>query len=589
MTEGSPVRPVRFLVTGDVQVETDRDFNMLARDVERLQAMLADHEFLVLVGDLTMKGTAELFQRYRRVMAPIWDRTYQVFGGHDGLAEKPRRRSADLFRQYVGSPWRSWRTGGVHCLSLQTEPSWLGEGRGEEQIQWLSAELDQIAADVPLLVFCHIPPDEELRNLLHRAHRVLGVFYGHWHVTSAYTRGWTWYVCTGSQRGRDWGAGARRVRSVHVAGGEMTGRVLSLELPQPPAPRTLWTRPLGPIGQMVGSPAANHGQVYCPIADADVPHGDGGIARLCARTGDVDWHVRWPGGILGSPTLDGETVTALTDDGCVICWDRRDGRQRWRRVLYPEPLKHYWGHVQCLSGVVRFGRMLLVLGHEMPLVILDATTGRRIGQCDPPERVPVHMAAPVPIGNDFLLASRNVVTRRSWVTNEVIWQTPTEDTRVCSPAVVAGNRAFFTSDRFHAIDIVTGQVLWSRPTPQGTWALTPPVLDGDAVIATGREVRAMDQATGQIRWEFDPFADRPSLGFDPTVGGTYGFWTDGKQIVLGCDNGLVYSLQAADGRRRWSVDLGAPIKRPPIMTEDIVIAHDFLGHLHAVKPGDLQA
>ena len=102
MTGSSPGRPVRFLVTGDVQVDTDRDYDMLARDVERFDAMLGDHEFLVLVGDLTMKGTAEQFRRYRRVMSPIWDRTYHVFGGHDGLAEKPHRRSADLFRQFVG-------------------------------------------------------------------------------------------------------------------------------------------------------------------------------------------------------------------------------------------------------------------------------------------------------------------------------------------------------------------------------------------------------------------------------------------------------------------------------------------------------
>ena len=575
---------VKFLVTGDPQIGGGGDLELLRRDVDRLNKLLESAEFLVVLGDLTKTGTPQQLEAYRSVLAPIWHRTYHVFGGHDGLLRQPLY-STEQFEQFIGPAWRSWCRGGTHFLALTTERPFLNDEQYAEQISWLTGELGRVSDEVPLVVFCHIPPDDAQFEILRRRHRVLGIFVGHWHTPHRDRIDDTWILSPGAQRGRDLGAAARSAMTVEINEGDVVSRLLSLELQDPAGtPPAKWRRRLGSAGQMIGAPVVDAaGRVFCPVVQFDTVPDDGGIACLDGQSGQCHWHAPWPGGVLGSPLVRAGDVTALTADGHVVCWCKKNGTLRWRHGLYPHRRSHDRGFINCRSQVWPCDQGLLVLGSDRPLVLLDAQTGRLVRAYEPHPHPTVVTAAPVAVGGDFVLATRGQVRRVNIATGRVIWDVPTENTRHCSPSAVTGARTFFCAEDFHALDLETGRVLWTRPNPLGAWMPTQPLLLGESVITTGRKVSSLRQATGELVWAFDPFDDHDAMGFDPNAGGTYGFCLHGGEITFGCDNGRIYDLEAATGKCRWSIHVGVPVKRPPVVVGDNVLVHDYLGTLSAFE------
>ena len=573
---------VRFLVTGDPQIGGCGDLDLLRRDVDRLIELLESAEFLVVLGDLTKTGTPQQLEAYRAVMAPIWHRTYHVFGGHDGLARQPLY-GTEQFERFIGPAWRSWCRDDTHFLALTTERPFLNDEQYAEQLTWLTGELERVPDGVPLVVLCHIPPDNDQYAILRRRHHVLCIFVGHWHTPHRDRIDGTWLFSPGAQRGRDLGAAARTAMTVDINGAQVATRLVSLELAAADrAPQGSWQRRLGSAGQMIGSPVVDaDGRVYCPAVQFDTHPDDGGIACIDAGSGQCLWHAAWPGGVLGSPLVGARDVTALTVDGHVVCWQKENGAIRWQRSLYPDRRAHDRGFINCRSQVARCDRGLLVLGSDRPLVLLDARTGRLVRAYEPPSRPTAITAAPVAVGDDFVLATRGEARRGNIATGRVVWDVPTENSRFCSPAAVTDERAFFCAEYFHALDLETGRVLWTRPNPLGAWMPTQPLVRGETVITTGRQVSCLSQASGDVLWAFDPFGDHEAMGFDPNAGGTYGFCLRGDEVIFGCDNGRVYALDAATGRYRWSIHAGVPVKRPPVVVGDHVLVHDYLGTLRA--------
>lgn len=587
-----------FIVTGDPQITGAGDLELLAHDVKVLSTRLQKAAFLVVLGDLTKSGTDQQLEGYRATMAALWDKTYHVFGGHDGLAEQSAGRlSIDRFERVVGPAWQSWNAGDVHFVCLTTECEFLTPQQYDRQLRWLADDLAATAETRSLVCFCHIPPDDAQYQLLRRQrHRLSCIFLGHWHTPHCDRIDETWILSPGAQRGRDVGAAARTAIEARVSADRVETRLISLDLiARAPASAPKWTLRLGGVGQMIGAPVAEAGssRAYCPIAQFDATVEDeGGLACVDSRSGKVLWHSRWLGGVLGTPAVLREHVAALTVNGRVFCLRKSDGSLCWQHALYPDPRLHEGGFINCRSQISACERGLLVLGSNRPLTLLDARSGRPIREFAPPAAgPPVITAAPVPIEDDhFILASPGQVRRIDIVSGQVVWETPTakKRTRYCSPAAIAGGRAFFSAQDFHAIDLTTGAIAWTRPLSLGAGVLSPPIIHAraSAVIAMGRIVTAFRQSTGEIVWTFDPFADKPAHGIDASAGGAFGCFLDNAtdELIFGCDNGNVYALDASTGAIRWTIDVGAPIKRPPARAGDSLIVHDYLGNLFGFNP-----
>lgn len=118
--------------------------------------------------------------------------------------------------------------------------------------------------------------------------------------------------------------------------------------------------------------------------------------------------------------------------------------------------------------------------------------------------------------------------------------------------VVDAGRLYLCADDVYCLDIATGRLLWEFKT-FGTHASAPVVDDGRLYFQCGG-LYALDAVTGSVLWEFwtnDWATAAPAAGA-------------GKVYAPAGDR--LYCLDAADGKRLWSVTTGV-LSRPPVVTD----------------------
>src|SRR5437762_2658702 len=130
----------------------------LARAVDHLLHLDPRPDVVLATGDLVDGGTAEEYQRLRRLLAPLPMPVYLIPGNHDDR-EAMRREFADHtymprngFIQYVVDD------GPVRLIALDTLLPGSGGGIVDtERVAWLDARLGE-ARSKPTLIFMHHPP-----------------------------------------------------------------------------------------------------------------------------------------------------------------------------------------------------------------------------------------------------------------------------------------------------------------------------------------------------------------------------------------------------------------------------------------------
>lgn len=131
--------------------------------LDRINAMAAPPAFLIHTGDITQLSKPEEFDTFDEVLKSC--RTRDVFyvpGEHDVLND-----GGKLYRdRYLksaegkGAGWYGFNKNGVHFIAvvnvLNLQAGGLGQ-LGDEQLEWLEADVKSLGADTPIVVFAHIP------------------------------------------------------------------------------------------------------------------------------------------------------------------------------------------------------------------------------------------------------------------------------------------------------------------------------------------------------------------------------------------------------------------------------------------------
>src|SRR5437763_5307531 len=131
--------------------------------LDRINAMPTPPSFLIHTGDISQLSKAEEFDTFDEVLKSC--RTKDVFyvpGEHDVLDG-----SGKLYRErYLkslegkGSGWYSFNKNGVHFIGLvnvlNLQTGGLGQ-LGDEQLEWLEADVKDLGTSTPIVVFAHIP------------------------------------------------------------------------------------------------------------------------------------------------------------------------------------------------------------------------------------------------------------------------------------------------------------------------------------------------------------------------------------------------------------------------------------------------
>ncbi|WP_186708839.1 outer membrane protein assembly factor BamB family protein [Euhalothece natronophila] len=160
------------------------------------------------------------------------------------------------------------------------------------------------------------------------------------------------------------------------------------------------------------------------------------------------------------------------------------------------------------------------------------------------------------------------------LTNEVLWQFPT-DADVSSSPAVSERVVYFDNDDNHlyAVDVETGQEIWNFQTRTVLPALSSPAV-AEGVIYFGRRdnrLYAVDVETGQEVWNFQTDDDVRS---SPAV-------SEGV-VYFGSDDNRLYAVDVETGQEVWNFQTDDDVHSSPAVSEGVVYFGSWDNHLYAV-------
>jgi len=131
--------------------------------LDRINTLPTPPSFLIHTGDITQLSKPEEFDTFDEVLKSC--RTKDVFyvpGEHDVLSDNGKLYRNRYLKSVEGkgSGWYSFNKNGVHFIGLvnvlNLEAGGLGQ-LGDEQLEWLKDDVNDLGTSTPIVVFAHIP------------------------------------------------------------------------------------------------------------------------------------------------------------------------------------------------------------------------------------------------------------------------------------------------------------------------------------------------------------------------------------------------------------------------------------------------
>jgi 3',5'-cyclic AMP phosphodiesterase CpdA len=131
--------------------------------LDRINAMPTPPAFLIHTGDISQLSKPEEFDTFDEVLKSCQTKdVFYVPGEHDVLGDDGklyRERYAKRV-EAKGAGWYSFNKNGVHFIGLvnvvNLQAGGLGQ-LGDEQLEWLEADVKSLGTSTPIVVFAHIP------------------------------------------------------------------------------------------------------------------------------------------------------------------------------------------------------------------------------------------------------------------------------------------------------------------------------------------------------------------------------------------------------------------------------------------------
>jgi len=133
----------------------------LQEAIDRVNALNPAPAFVIHTGDLTHAQKAGAFDTVNEMLKGL--NTGQVFftpGEHDVFVDDGVEFLNHFGQGTQGQGWRSFDYGGVHFVGLVNTLSFKGESAGvlgDDQLEWLEADLAPLGSSTPVVVYTHIP------------------------------------------------------------------------------------------------------------------------------------------------------------------------------------------------------------------------------------------------------------------------------------------------------------------------------------------------------------------------------------------------------------------------------------------------
>jgi len=131
--------------------------------VDKINGLPQQPAFVLHTGDLTHLAKPEEFDTVAEVLKGVKAKVFYVPGEHDFDGDDNKLYLERYGKGTMGTGWHSFDHQGVHFIGLVNvanakSGSMAGLGQiGAEQLEWLSKDLQGLAASKPVVVFAHVP------------------------------------------------------------------------------------------------------------------------------------------------------------------------------------------------------------------------------------------------------------------------------------------------------------------------------------------------------------------------------------------------------------------------------------------------
>jgi len=154
-----------FLQISDSHVGFDKPANpnalgTLEECVKRINELPQKPAFMIHTGDITHLSKVAEFDDSDRIISQTRLDVHYVPGEHDFLDPDQKLYKDRYGRGTKGAGWYSFDAGGVHFIGLVNVVDLKAGGLGNlgnEQLEWLEADVKSRTASTPIVVFAHIP------------------------------------------------------------------------------------------------------------------------------------------------------------------------------------------------------------------------------------------------------------------------------------------------------------------------------------------------------------------------------------------------------------------------------------------------
>lgn len=553
LAAGPPVAPdlkradFIFVHITDTHVGSSAGNRNTPRVVDELLKLDPRPAFVVNGGDLTELGTADQYEDYRQLMAPIKFPIYNTLGNHDGRWSDIGK---GLYAARFGQPYYSFDYRGIHFVVLDTSVNAEAHGHLERSmLDWLGRDLRRVGAERPVLVFSHHPiayePDRFIDNdadflAVIRPFNVRAVFTGHGHLNLEWNRNGVRYFMT--QAAMD---GGYKVIAVRNNALEIYNRGANGALEA--AATVPLSRSSSEAGIKIEVPAFG-----APVAE--VPAGgeialrvrpSGSRALMASMEYRIDSGAWSP---LAKPGIPASGVVSVSE----------------------VPPGYHKLNVRGIDagGVYTDQVEFQIKGGPASILWRFPTAGGIQGT----PAVSIQSTPAIGEGRVYVGSNDGRLYAIKSASGEKAWEFPTGGPVMSSPSLYDGAVYFGSGDgKVYALDAQSGRLKWSFAA-KGPVMGSPLVIGGRVYVGSSdHNLYALDAGTGSLLWTFkagDVIRTRPAYG--------------NGAVYFGAWDGNLYAVDAGTGKQLWYTSPASSIYFSPANGSVLY----YRGRIFATTPND---
>lgn len=140
------------------QPANDHVADTLQLTIERINALPVQPAFVIHTGDVTHLSKPAQFDAAKSLLGNLKAPLVTIPGEHDFIGDNGKAFFAAFGRKDAANPWFSFDMHGVHFVALVNVFNFEKNGLlGQDQIDWLKADLAAQKKSTPIVVFGHVP------------------------------------------------------------------------------------------------------------------------------------------------------------------------------------------------------------------------------------------------------------------------------------------------------------------------------------------------------------------------------------------------------------------------------------------------